>query len=89
MVIFGKGYSTPLKDQFCIFLKNSHTTKITMPFLSSLDNSLQDAYIIFQRVDNFEIAHKTYSIILVWGAVSPYAKTDVNTAILELNCSEH
>ena len=31
-----------------------------MQFLSSLDNLLYDAYIIFQKsVDNFEIEHKT------------------------------
>ena len=31
-----------------------------MSFLSSLDNLLKDAYIIFQKgVDNFEIEHKT------------------------------
>ena len=31
-----------------------------MPFLSSLDNLLYDAYFIFQKgVDNFEIEHKT------------------------------
>ena len=30
-------------------------------FFSSLDNLLQDAYIIFEKgVDNFEIEHKTY-----------------------------
>ena len=39
--------------------------------LSSFDNLLQDAYAIFQKgVDNFEIEHKTCSI-LVWGAVPP------------------
>ena len=31
-----------------------------MLFLSSLDNVLEEAYIIFQKgVDNFEIEHKT------------------------------
>ena len=30
-----------------------------MPFLSSLENLLKDAYIIFQKgVDNFEMEHK-------------------------------
>ena len=30
-----------------------------MPFLSSFDNFLKDAYIVFQKdVDNFEIEHK-------------------------------
>ena len=36
-------------------------TSILMLFLSSLDNLLYDAYIIFQKdVDNFETEHKTY-----------------------------
>ena len=45
-----------------------------IPFLSFSDNLLHDAYnfIIFQEsVDNFEIAHKTSSI-LVWGAGTPF-----------------
>ena len=44
-------------------LKTAWPTKISMPFLRSLDNLLSDAYIIFQKknveIDNFEIAHKT------------------------------
>ena len=42
-----------------------------MPFLSSLDNFLSDACIIFQKgVDNFEIEHKT-CFFSVRGAVPP------------------
>ena len=42
-----------------------------MLFLSSLDNLLQDAYIIFQKgVDDFEIEHKT-CLFMVRGAVPP------------------
>ena len=42
------------------FKKNASHTKIPMPFLSSLDNLLEDAYIIFQKsVDNFAIEHQT------------------------------
>ena len=34
--------------------------KISIPFFSSLDNLLKDAYIIFQKgVHNFEIEYKT------------------------------
>ena len=34
--------------------------KSWMPFLSSLDNLLWNAYVIFHKgVDNFEIEHKT------------------------------
>ena len=41
-------------------LETTSPTKLSMPFLSSLDNLLYDAYIIFHKsVDNFEIAHKT------------------------------
>ena len=41
-------------------LKIAWPTKMSMPFLSSLDNLLEDAYIIFENgVDNFEIEHKT------------------------------
>ena len=40
--------------------KSAWPTLILMLFLSSLDNLLEDAYIIFQKdVDNFEIEHKT------------------------------
>ena len=40
-------------------LKTAWSTKISMQFLSSMVNLLQDAYIIFQEgVDNFEIEHK-------------------------------
>ena len=36
-----------------------------MPFMSFSDNMLQDARIIFQNsVGNFEMAHKTYSILV-------------------------
>ena len=39
--------------------KNLLATLNLMLFLSSLDNLLQDAYIIFQKgVDNFQIAQK-------------------------------
>ena len=31
---------------------------MSMPFLSSLNNLLQDAYVIFQGVDYFEIEQK-------------------------------
>ena len=42
-------------------LKTACPTKISMPFLNSLDNLLQNAYIIFQKsVDNFEMEHITY-----------------------------
>ena len=35
-------------------IKTGKPSKIPMPFLSSLDNLLYDAYIIFQKdVDNF------------------------------------
>ena len=41
-------------------LKTTWSTKISMPFLSSLDNLILDAYIIFQKgVDYFEIENKT------------------------------
>ena len=39
-----------------------------MPFLSSSDDSLQDAYIILKKVDDFEIVLKTSSV-LVWGTI--------------------
>ena len=49
-------------SQNIVLINNSRTawpTNMLLPFLSSLDNLLQDAYIIFQKgVDNFEIAHK-------------------------------
>ena len=49
--------------QNTVLINNSRTTwptKILMPFLSSSDNWLHDACIIFQKsVDNFEIEHKT------------------------------
>ena len=42
-----------------------------MPFWSSLDKLLKNAYIIFQKgVDNFEIKHKI-CLFLVRGAVPP------------------
>ena len=47
-------------------LKTAGLTKISMPFLSSLDNLLKDACIIFWKsIDNFEIhvAHKTLLIL--------------------------
>ena len=51
--------------------KATWPTKILMSFSNLSDNLLQDAYIIFKNsVDNFDIAHKTYSI-LVWGVVPP------------------
>ena len=41
-------------------LKTAWPTKISMPFLSSSNNLLQDAYFIFQKgVDYFEIEYKT------------------------------
>ena len=44
-----------------------------MPFLSSLNTLLQDAYVIFHEgVDYFEIEHKTYANkFWVGGAVPP------------------
>ena len=51
-------------SQNVAWINNSRTawpTKISVPFLSSLGNLLQDTYIIFQKgVDYFEIEHKTY-----------------------------
>ena len=42
-----------------------------MPFLSVLDNFLQDSYAIFQKgVNYFEIDHKTCQV-LVGGGVPP------------------
>ena len=44
-------------------------TKILMPFWSFSDSLLQYLHIIFQKcIDDLEITHKTYSI-LVWDAV--------------------
>ena len=41
-------------------LKTAGPTKILIPYISSLNNLLYDACIIFQKdVDNFEIEHKT------------------------------
>ena len=41
-------------------LKTTWPTNISMPFMSSLNNLLQDAYLIFHKVvDYFEIEHKT------------------------------
>ena len=53
------------KQPKCSFwINNSKTacpTLILVLFLSSMDNLLYDAYIIFQKdVDNFEIEQKTY-----------------------------
>ena len=49
--------------QNVVWINNSRTawpTYISMLFLSSLDNLLLDAYIIFQKgVDDYEIKHKT------------------------------
>ena len=51
------------QSKFSFWINNSGTawpTLILMLFLSSLDNLLSDAYIIFQKdVDNFEIENKT------------------------------
>ena len=51
------------QSKCCFWINNSRTawpTLILMLFLSSLDNLLIGAYIIFQKdVDNFEIEHKT------------------------------
>ena len=51
------------QSKCCFWINNSRTawpTLILMLFLSSLDNLLYNAYIIFQKdVDNFEIEHKT------------------------------
>ena len=42
-------------------LQTGWPTKISMPFLSFLDNLLLDTCIIWRKsVDNFEIAHKTW-----------------------------
>ena len=52
-------------------IKTAWSTKISMPFLSSVKNLLIDAYIIFQEsVDSLEIEHKTCYFV-VRGAVSP------------------
>ena len=52
------------KSQNVVWINNSRTawpTKNLMLFLSSLDNLLSDACIIFQEgLDNFEIEHKTW-----------------------------
>ena len=57
-----------------VWINNSRIAwlaEISMPFLIFTGNLLQDAYINFQeRVDDFEVAHKTCSI-LVWDAVPP------------------
>ena len=51
--------------------KTDEPSKISMSVFSFSDNLFQDVHIIFQnRVDNFEMAQKTCSI-LVWGAVPP------------------
>ena len=51
------------QSKCCFWINNSRTawpTLILMLFLSSLDNLLQDAHIIFHKdVGNFEIEHKT------------------------------
>ena len=57
-VCYIKIINTILKNKVCIWscfaLQNFNA------ILSSLDNLLKDAYIIFQKsVDNFEIEHKT------------------------------
>ena len=53
-------------------IKNRWPTKILMPFLGFSDYLLQDTEIDFQKksVDNFEIVHKTCSI-LVLGTLPP------------------
>ena len=45
-------------------------TNFLMLFLSFSDKLLEDVYIIFKKVDNLEIVHKTCSI-LVWNANLP------------------
>ena len=57
-----------LKACSCHPLRSVGSTKI--PFVSSSDDSLQDAYIIKKNVDDLEIVLKTFSI-LVWGTVPP------------------
>ena len=51
-------------NQNIVLINNSRTawpTYILMLFLRSLENLLNDAYIIFQKgVNNFEIEHRTY-----------------------------
>ena len=48
--------------------KTAWPTLILMLFLSSLDNLLEDAYIIFQKdIDNFEIEHKNMLILELFG----------------------
>ena len=58
-----KFYVMDQYSQNNVLINNSSTawpTSILMQFLSSLDNLLQDAYIILQEgVDNFEVEHKT------------------------------
>ena len=44
---------------FIYNLKTVWHTKIPMPRKSALDNIVKDSWIIFQSVDDFEIAHTT------------------------------
>ena len=66
----GGSWNIDQTNILCILFNHSRTTwslEILMPFLIFSDNALQDA---FQKcVGNFEIAHKTCSI-LVWGVSS-------------------
>ena len=52
-----------IQSKCCVWINNSNTawpTLILMLFLSSLENLLQDVYIVFlKHVDDFEIEHKT------------------------------
>ena len=59
-----------------VLTNNSRTAwsaDILMPFLSSLNNLLQDAYIIFQTgVDSFEKEHKkSVEVRFGWGCSTP------------------
>ena len=59
-----------------------------LPLLSFSNNSLQGAFIVFQKsVDNFEIAHKICSI-LGFGCISVYHKFSSWSTTYYLNCSE-
>ena len=64
--------------QNIVWINNSQTswpTKFLVQFLSFSDNLLEDDYTILQNsVDNFEIVHKTCSI-LVWGKWLQCTKT--------------
>ena len=69
-------------DCFDPLLKTTWSTKISIPFLSSLDNLHLDAYIIFLSADNFEIEHNHANF---WFGVQYFLITNIISLSLYLN----